>query len=144
MTKEEIEALRAQMAQIEEESRRRLYAQMDRLSSDERMTDEEREALYAQIDEQLTYMRQTRDMLSQKLKLASAAVDEVETRLKEEQRDPSAAGRADQRGDRLSGAEIASFRAGYFLLQALLGVLHRLLSGRRARDAVLLSAAGPL
>ena len=86
MTKEEIEALRAQMAQIEEESRRRLYAQMDRLSSDERMTDEEREALYAQIDEQLTYMRQTRDMLSQKLKLASAAVDEVETRLKEEQR----------------------------------------------------------
>ena len=86
MTKEEIEALRAQMAQIEEESRRKLYAQMDRLSSDERMTEEEREALYAQINEQLTYMRQTRDMLSQKLKLASAAVDEVETRLKEEQR----------------------------------------------------------
>ena len=66
------------------ERMRKLYAQMDRLSSDEWMTEGEREALYAQIGEQLTYMRQTRDMLSQKLKLTTAAIDEVETRLNEE------------------------------------------------------------
>ena len=65
MTKEEIEALRAQMAQIEEESRRKLYAQMDRLSSDERMTEEERDGqeAYAALD-MAVYARKVFGMFS--------------------------------------------------------------------------------
>ena len=84
MTKDEIRALRAQLNDIEAESRGVMTAQMNRLASDEPMTEEERQALYASVKEELAYMRQTREMLSQKLKLTNAAIDEVETRLNEE------------------------------------------------------------
>ena len=84
MTKEEIRALRAQLNDIEAESRKTMTAQMDRLASDEPITQEEREALYTSVKEELAYMRQTREMLNQKLKLTNAAIDEVETRLNEE------------------------------------------------------------
>ena len=84
MTKEEIRALRAQLNDIEAESRRTMTAQMDRLASDEPISQEEREALYTSVKEELAYMRQTREMLNQKLKLTNAAIDEVETRLNEE------------------------------------------------------------
>ena len=86
MTKEEIRALRAQLNDIEAESRRTMTAQMDRLASDEPMSEEERQKLYTSVSEELAYMRQTKEMLSQKLKLTTAAIDEVETRLNQEKK----------------------------------------------------------
>lgn len=86
MTQEEIDALKAQMESIEEESRRKVNRQMDLLASDVEMDEAQRDALYAQIREQLEYMRRTREMLTQKLHVANAAIDEVETRLEERQK----------------------------------------------------------
>ena len=49
MTQQEIDTLRAQLDEIEEESRNRLYRQMDLLASDVKMDDAQREAFYAKI-----------------------------------------------------------------------------------------------
>ena len=49
MTKDEIRALRAQLNDIEADSRGVMTAQMNRLASDEPMTEEERQALYASV-----------------------------------------------------------------------------------------------
>ena len=57
MTQQEIDTLRAQLDEIEEESRKRLYRQMDLLASDVKMDDAQREAFYGKIREELSYMR---------------------------------------------------------------------------------------
>ena len=59
---------------------------MDLLASDVKMDDAQREAFYGKIREELSYMRQTREILKEKLQLTNAAIDEVETRLTEREK----------------------------------------------------------
>lgn len=86
MTKEEIEELHVQLDELEEESRRKIYAQLDLLASDSEMDDAQRDALYAEIRQQIAYLRQAHEILKSKLQKTNAAVDEIETRLAEQEK----------------------------------------------------------
>ena len=83
MSEEEIERLRNELSELEDESYKELRRQMDLLAADETMDDAQKEAFYAKIREELAEMTKHRDVIARKLQKTNELIDEVETRLKE-------------------------------------------------------------
>ena len=83
MSEEEIERLRNELGELEDESYKELRRQMDLLAADETMNDAQKEAFYAKIREELVEMTKHRDVIARKLQKTNELIDEVETRLKE-------------------------------------------------------------
>ena len=75
MSEEEIERLRNELSELEDESYKELRRQMDLLAADETMDDAQKEAFYAKIREELAEMTKHRDVIARKLQKTNELID---------------------------------------------------------------------